>query len=45
MTMTRKPPWFVNSRTAGTTGRRLTAFAAHPRWRALPAIFMSALRG
>ena len=27
------------------TGRRLTRFAARPRWRSLPAIFASALRG
>ncbi|KRA32859.1 aldehyde dehydrogenase [Nocardioides sp. Root614] len=40
-----KPPWFVDNRTASTTGRRLTRFAARPRWRALPAIFASALRG
>ncbi|MCA1689675.1 MAG: aldehyde dehydrogenase family protein [Actinobacteria bacterium] len=40
-----KPPWFVNNRTAHVTGRRLTAFAAEPRLRALPAIFASALRG
>ena len=40
-----KPPWFVTNRTAATTGRRLTGFAAHPRWTALPAIFTSALRG
>jgi len=40
-----KPPWFVDNRTAATTGRRLTEFAARPRWRALPAIFASAIRG
>jgi acyl-CoA reductase-like NAD-dependent aldehyde dehydrogenase len=40
-----RPPWFVNNRTAATTGRRLSRFAARPRWRALPAIFASALRG
>lgn len=40
-----KPPWFVDNRTAATTGRRLSSFAARPRWRALPAIFASALRG
>ena len=40
-----KPPWFVDNRTAATTGRRITEFAARPRWRALPAIFASALRG
>ena len=40
-----KPPWFVTNRTAAVTGRRLTAFAARPRWSALPGIFASALRG
>jgi hypothetical protein len=40
-----KPPWFVTNRTAATTGRRLTGFVARPRWRALPAIFASALCG
>lgn len=40
-----KPPWFVTNRTAATTGRRLTGFAAGPRWSALPGIFSSALRG
>jgi hypothetical protein len=40
-----RPPWFVTNRTAATTGRRMTGFAAHPRWRALPAVFASALRG
>ncbi|MBV1855748.1 hypothetical protein [Catellatospora tritici] len=43
--LTPKPPWFVTNRTAATTGRRLTEFAARPRWTALPAIFASALRG
>jgi len=40
-----KPPWFVDNRTAATTGRRLAEFAARPGWRRLPAIFASALRG
>ncbi|MEU8526019.1 MULTISPECIES: aldehyde dehydrogenase family protein [Streptomyces] len=40
-----KPPWFVDNRTAATTGRRLVDFAAAPRWSALPGIFASALRG
>ncbi|MBV1855172.1 aldehyde dehydrogenase family protein [Catellatospora tritici] len=43
--LTPKPPWFVGNRTAATTGRRIVAFAARPRWSALPAIFASALRG
>jgi acyl-CoA reductase-like NAD-dependent aldehyde dehydrogenase len=45
MAISPKPPWFVTNRTSATTGRRLTTFAARPRWRALPAIFASALRG
>ncbi|MFI8975518.1 aldehyde dehydrogenase family protein [Nocardia asteroides] len=44
-TLAPKPPWFVTNRTAATTGRLLTDFAAEPRWTALPAIFASALRG
>ncbi|MBD8505009.1 aldehyde dehydrogenase [Hoyosella sp. G463] len=40
-----KPPWFVTNRTAATTGRRLTAFAANRSWAKLPGIFASALRG
>jgi aldehyde dehydrogenase (NAD(P)+) len=40
-----KPPWFVSNKTAGTTGRRLTGFAAAPSWGKLPGIFASALRG
>ncbi|GLW30935.1 aldehyde dehydrogenase family protein [Actinoplanes regularis] len=43
--ITPKPPWFVTNRTAATTGRRLTAFAARPRLTALLGIFASALRG
>ena len=44
-TLAPKPPWFVDNRSAATTGRRLTAFSARPRWRALPAIIVSAVRG
>ena len=40
-----KPPWFVNNRTAARTGRLLTAFAGKPSWSKLPAIFASALLG
>jgi len=40
-----KPPWFVNNRTAAATGRLLTAFTGKPSWAKLPAIFVSALRG
>jgi acyl-CoA reductase-like NAD-dependent aldehyde dehydrogenase len=43
--LTPKPAWFVSNRTAATTGRRLTRFVSRPRWRGLPAIFASALRG
>jgi aldehyde dehydrogenase (NAD(P)+) len=45
LTLSPKPPWFVTNRTAHVTARRLTAFAAAPRVRALPGIFASALRG
>lgn len=44
-TISPKPPWFVTNRTASTTSRRLTKFAADPAWSKLPAIFSSALRG
>ncbi|MGB8407899.1 MAG: aldehyde dehydrogenase family protein [Mycobacterium sp.] len=40
-----KPPWFVNNRTAASTGRLLAGFAGKPSWVKLPAIFASALRG
>lgn len=40
-----KPPWFVDNRTAATTGRLLVDFAGAPGWSKLPAIFASALRG
>jgi hypothetical protein len=40
-----KPPWFVDNRTAATTGRRLASFATRPRVSALPGVFASALRG
>ncbi|MCB0828986.1 MAG: aldehyde dehydrogenase [Solirubrobacterales bacterium] len=40
-----KPPWFVTNRTAKTTSRRLTDFAAKPSLTKLPGIFYSALRG
>ncbi|MEI7056661.1 aldehyde dehydrogenase family protein [Nocardioides sp. CCNWLW239] len=45
LTISPKPPWFVDNRTAGTTGRLLTGFAASPSVTALPGIFVSALRG
>jgi aldehyde dehydrogenase (NAD(P)+) len=39
------PLWFPTNRTAETTARRLTRFAARPRLRALPGIVASAFRG
>jgi aldehyde dehydrogenase (NAD(P)+) len=39
-----KPPWFVTARSAATTGRLLTSFAASPAWRRLPGIFAAAFR-
>jgi acyl-CoA reductase-like NAD-dependent aldehyde dehydrogenase len=45
LSLTPKPAWFVSNRTADTTGRRLTDFVHRPRWRAMPGIFASALRG
>lgn len=44
-TISPRPPWFVTSRTAATTARRLTEFAARPNWYKLPGIIVSALRG
>lgn len=43
--LTPVPPWFVHNRTAATTGERLVRFSARPRWRKLPGVFASALRG
>lgn len=40
-----KPPWFVTNKTAHLTARRVAEFALDPRWRHLPRIFISALRG
>ncbi|QYJ05360.1 aldehyde dehydrogenase family protein [Nocardioides panacisoli] len=45
MSLTPNPPWFVDNKTAATTGRRLVDFAAAPAWRKLPGVFASALRG
>lgn len=45
MSIAPKPPWFVNNKTAATTGRLLVGFAGHPSWLKLPKIFASALRG
>lgn len=40
-----KPPWFVNNRTAPTTGRLLTQFAGAPSVAKLPLIVASAMAG
>jgi aldehyde dehydrogenase (NAD(P)+) len=39
-----KPPWFVSARSAKTTGRLLSGFAAAPSWAKMPAVFLSAFR-
>lgn len=44
-TLTPKPAWFVNNRTAATTGKRLTKLSVAPSLRRLPGVFASALRG
>lgn len=43
--LTPLPPWFVHNRTAATTGERLVRFSIAPKWRKLPGVFASALRG
>ncbi|WP_220699236.1 aldehyde dehydrogenase family protein [Nocardioides cavernaquae] len=45
MSLAPVPPWFVHNRTAATTGERLVRFSIAPRWRKLPSVFASALRG
>ena len=40
-----KPPWFLDNRTAQTTARRFTAYAADPRPTRIPAIAAAAVRG
>lgn len=40
-----KPPWFLSNRTATTTARHLTSFAADPKPQRLVGLFTSALRG
>lgn len=45
LSLTPKPAWFVNNKTAATTSQRLVAFSAAPSWRKLPGVFASALRG
>lgn len=44
-TMAVKPPWFLSNRTATSTARQLTAFAADPKPQRLIGLFASALRG
>lgn len=45
MSLTPVPPWFVHNKTAATTGERLVRFSIAPKWRRLPGVFASALRG
>lgn len=45
MALTPNPPWFVNNRTAATTGERLVHFSAKPGWGRLLSVFASAVRG
>jgi aldehyde dehydrogenase (NAD(P)+) len=45
LTLFPKPPWFLTNKTAESTARRLTVFAADPSAKRLPALFASALRG
>lgn len=45
LTLTPKPPWYVNNKTADVIGERLTRFAVDPRWSRVPAILSAALRG
>ncbi len=40
-----KPPWFVTNKTAHITTRRVAKITLDPKWRYLPAILWSALRG
>jgi aldehyde dehydrogenase (NAD(P)+) len=40
-----KPPWFLTNRTAASTAKLLTEFAADPSASKLPRLFASALRG
>ena len=44
-TLAVKPPWFLTNRTALSTARQFTRFAAAPHAAKLPALFASALRG
>jgi aldehyde dehydrogenase (NAD(P)+) len=40
-----KPPWFITNRTAHTTTKGVAKITLDPRFRHLPAILLSALRG
>ena len=44
-TMAVKPPWFLTNKTATTTARLFTEFAADPKPQRLPGLFAAALRG
>jgi aldehyde dehydrogenase (NAD(P)+) len=44
MSLFPKPPWFVTSRSATATGRRLVHFAKKPSWLRMPAVFAHAFR-
>ncbi len=39
-----KPPWFVTSRSAAATGKKLAHFAEKPSWLRVPAVFGAAFR-
>lgn len=39
-----KPPWFVTSRSATATGRKLVHFAKKPSWLRMPAVFGKAFQ-
>jgi acyl-CoA reductase-like NAD-dependent aldehyde dehydrogenase len=45
LAMSPKPAWFVTAKTGAETAELLTDFATKPRWRKVPRIFVSALRG
>jgi aldehyde dehydrogenase (NAD(P)+) len=45
LTLFPKPPWFITNKTAASTAKLLTDFAADPSASRLPRLFASALRG
>ena len=45
LTLFPKPPWFLTNKTAASTAKLLTEFAAEPSAIRLPRLFASALRG